>query len=80
MEIERYYVRENEWKYIRPRGDIGRHFKELKSLISLLKRERLSPEEFLKEIEDEILKIKKDPDNISTRGESRGKMKKASRK
>lgn len=69
-------LRENEWKHIRPRNDIGRHFKELKSLISLLKRERLSPNEFLKEIENEILKIKKDPLNISTRGDSKGKIKK----
>ncbi|MFA6585788.1 MAG: ATP-dependent DNA helicase [Candidatus Paceibacterota bacterium] len=69
-------LRENEWKHIRPRGDIGRHFKELKSLISLLKRERLTPEEFMIEIEGEISEIKKDPENISTRGESKGKMKK----
>lgn len=69
-------LRENEWEYIRPRNDIGRHFKELKSLISLLKRERLSPEEFLKEIEKEIIEIKKNPDSISSRGESKGKMKK----
>jgi len=69
-------LREDEWEYLRPRGDIGRHFKELKSLISLLKRERLSPEEFMKEIEKEIVKIKKDPDSVSTRGESKGKMKK----
>ena len=69
-------LRENEWEHIRPRGDIGRHFKELKSLISLLKRERLSPDEFLKEIESEMSKIKKDPESISTRGESKGKMKK----
>lgn len=69
-------LREQEWKHIRPRGDIGRHFKELKSLISLLKRERLSPEEFKKEIEDEISKIENDEESISTRGESKGKMKK----
>ena len=69
-------LRENEWKHIRPRGDAGRHFKELKSLISLLKRERMSPEEFLEEIEKEITHIKKDPESISTRGESKGKMKK----
>lgn len=69
-------LREREWQHLRPRGDIGRHFKELKSLISLLKRERLSPEEFLKEIENEITNIKKDPESISTRGESKGKMKK----
>ncbi|PIR69123.1 hypothetical protein COU48_00250 [Candidatus Nomurabacteria bacterium CG10_big_fil_rev_8_21_14_0_10_03_31_7] len=69
-------LRENEWKHIRPRNDIGRYFKELKSLISLLKRERLNPSEFLEEIENEILKIKKDPLSISTRGESKGKIKK----
>lgn len=69
-------LRENEWQYLRPRGDIGRYFKELKSLISLLKRERLSPEEFLKEIEKEIVEIKRNPENISTRGESKGKIKK----
>ena len=69
-------LRENEWKHLRPRGDIGRYFKELKSLISLLKRERLSPSDFLKEIENEIKETKKDPENISTRGESKGKMKK----
>jgi len=69
-------LRENEWKHLHPRGDIGRHFKELKSLISLLKREGLSPSNFLKEIENEIEAIKKDPENISTRGESKGKLKK----
>src|SRR3989344_1888725 len=69
-------LRENDWKYLSPRGDIGRHFKELKSLISLLKRDRMSPEEFMEEIEKEIVKIKKDPDSISTRGENKGKIKK----
>ncbi|MCM2339099.1 MAG: ATP-dependent helicase [Burkholderiales bacterium] len=69
-------LRENDWKYLRPRNDVGRYFKELKSLISLLKRERMTPEEFLKEIENEILDIKKSPGSISTRGESKGKMKK----
>lgn len=69
-------LHENEWEYLRPRGDIGRHFKELKSLISLLKRERLSPEKFLQEIKKEIKKIKEDPESLSTRGESKGKMKK----
>ncbi|MFA6251393.1 MAG: ATP-dependent DNA helicase [Candidatus Paceibacterota bacterium] len=69
-------LRENDWTHIRPRGDIGRYFKELKSLISLLKRERLTPEDFMIEIESEIKNIKENPDNISTRGESKGKMKK----
>ena len=69
-------LRENEWKHIRPRGDIGRHFKELKSLISLLKRERMSPEEFENEIEKEISSLNKNPESVSTRGESKGRLKK----
>jgi DNA helicase-2/ATP-dependent DNA helicase PcrA len=69
-------LRENEWEHLRPRGDIGRHFGELKSLVSLLKRERLSPKEFFKEIEDEIKNIEQNPENISSRGENKGKLKK----
>ncbi len=69
-------LRQNEWQYLRPRGDIGRHFKELRSLVSLLKRERLSPRDFLDEIEKEIQAIQNDPESISSRGETKGKMKK----
>lgn len=69
-------LRENEWQYLKPKDDIGRYFKELKSLISLLKRENLSPQEFLAEIEKEIIFIKEDSNSIASRGENKGKLKK----
>jgi DNA helicase-2/ATP-dependent DNA helicase PcrA len=69
-------LHENEWQYLRPRGDASRYFRDLKSLISLLKRERLSPENFKKQIDTEIKNLEENPDNISSRGESKGKLKK----
>lgn len=69
-------LEENDWKFIRPRSDASRYFRDLKSLISLLKRERISPVNFEKEIQDEIKRIEKDPDSISSRGESKGELKK----
>ncbi len=65
----------NEWQYIRPRGDVARYFGDLKSLISLLKREGLSPEQFLDAVDLAIEKIKNDPDNISSRGARKGELK-----
>jgi DNA helicase-2/ATP-dependent DNA helicase PcrA len=65
-----------EWEYIRPRTNPTMYFSELKQLISILKRERLSPEEFLKEVESDIKSLENDPESISTRGDSKGKMKK----
>ncbi|MEK7113644.1 MAG: ATP-dependent DNA helicase [Patescibacteria group bacterium] len=69
-------LEENEWDYIKPRSDTARYFRDLKSLISILKRERQSPEIFEQSILQEIEKIKKDPDNISSRGSTKGEMKK----
>ncbi len=66
----------NEWQYLRPRSDTSRYFNDLKSLISLLKRERINPEDFERSIKEEIEKIKNDPENISSRGESKGELKK----
>ncbi|TSC77695.1 MAG: DNA helicase II / ATP-dependent DNA helicase PcrA [Parcubacteria group bacterium Gr01-1014_24] len=69
-------LHDNDWEYIRPRSDASRYFGDLKSLISLLKRERLSPEEFLIEIEKDISGLKENPENISSRGESKGQIRK----
>ncbi len=66
----------NEWKYLRPRGNTSMYFRDLKSIISLLKRERMSPEDFKIEIEKEIETLKNDPSSISSRGESKGRLKK----
>ena len=66
----------NDWESLRPRGDKTRYFADLKSLISILKRERISAKRFLSEVEEEMESLEKNPDNISTRGESKGQLKK----
>ncbi len=66
----------NDWDYIKTRGNSAQYFNDLKSLISLLKKERLTPEIFLDFINQEIESLKKDPDSISSRGESKGEIKK----
>ena len=69
-------LHKNDWKYIRPRSETSRYFRDLKSFISFLKRERITPEHFKNEIEKEIKNIERDPLSISTRGERKGEMKK----
>ncbi len=64
------------WEYIRPRGDASRYFRDLKSLISFLKRERITPGKFEREIKDEISTLENDASSISSRGESKGALKK----
>ncbi|MBY0328838.1 ATP-dependent helicase, partial [Patescibacteria group bacterium] len=64
------------WQYLRPRGNSVKYFSDLKSLISLLKRERLTAESFLAEVERDITALEESPDSISTRGPSKGQLKK----
>ncbi len=66
----------NEWEHIRPRADNARYFGDLKNLISLLKRERMDPKEFENLIKQEIKRIEADPENISSRGPTKGELKK----
>ncbi|HEY4513147.1 MAG TPA: ATP-dependent DNA helicase [Candidatus Paceibacterota bacterium] len=63
------------WEYLRPRGDRARYFQDLKSIISLLKRERITNEEFKDAIKTEIKNLSEDEENISTRGKSKGELK-----
>ena len=70
-------LQSNDWKYLRPRSNPAMYFNDLKGLISLLKRERISDTEFLNEIEKEIEYLENDPGSISTRGSSKGEIKKA---
>jgi len=49
----------NEWQYLRPRADPSRYFSDLRSLISLLKRERITSKTFLAEVEKEIKSLSK---------------------
>jgi DNA helicase II / ATP-dependent DNA helicase PcrA len=69
-------LHEYEWNYIRPRTNPAQYFADLKGLISILKRERLTPAMFLEEVDKEIESLKQDPESISTRGESKGQIKK----
>ncbi len=69
-------LNDNDWEYISPRGNPSMYFSDLKQLISILKRERISAETFLSNINEDIKNLKEDPDNISSRGDSKGKIKK----
>ncbi len=66
----------NDWEYLRPRGNSAQYFYDIRSLITLLKRENISPDQFLKDINKEIEDLKLDPSSISSRGESKGEIKK----
>lgn len=69
-------LQDGNWEYLRPRTDPSKYFHDLKSLISILKRERMSPEQFLYEVEKDITSLQDDPSNISSRGETKGQLKK----
>lgn len=73
-------LNDNDWEYISPRGNPAMYFNDLKQLISVLKRERISESQLLSYIEEDIKSLKEDPDNISTRGESKGSLKKETEK
>ncbi len=66
---------ENHFEHLTSRNNKSQYFKDIKSLVSLLKREKLSPDDFSEEIKKEIRDIKNDESNISTRGESKGSLK-----
>lgn len=65
-----------EWKYLRPRANPSAYFSDIRNLISLLKRERMTPQEFKKEIDAEIQSLKDDPASTSSRGATKGALKK----
>ena len=68
-------LEEGEWAHIRPRSDSAKYFSDLKSLISLLKRENISPEDFLVQVDAEIENLRTDPENLSSRGARKGELK-----
>ncbi len=65
-----------DWEYLRPRTDPAKYFHDLRGLISILKRERMTPEQFLSSVEYEIKTLAEDPDSVSSRGPSKGQLKK----
>lgn len=66
---------EHDFEHLRTRTNKALYFHDIKSLVSLLKRERLSPDVFAEEIRKEIETIRNDDGNISTRGASKGQLK-----
>ena len=66
----------NKWEYLRPRGDAMRYFADLRSFISLMKRERITKEDFIVATEQEIKFLENNEDNIAKRGEHKGELKK----
>ncbi|MFA6353780.1 MAG: ATP-dependent DNA helicase [Candidatus Paceibacterota bacterium] len=66
----------HDWEYLRPRANPSMYFGDLKQLISILKRERITVTEFLSFVEEEIDNLKNNKENISSRGESKGQLKK----
>jgi len=66
----------NDWEYLRPRADYLRYVGDLRSLISLLARERISRADLGSAIKNEVDSLEKDEKSFSTRGESKGKLKK----
>jgi DNA helicase-2/ATP-dependent DNA helicase PcrA len=69
-------LNENNFEHISPIANRVRYFGELKQLISLLKRERVTSEEFLLYIGNDIENLKNDPESVSKRGENKGEIKK----
>lgn len=69
-------MEKNDWEYLRPRGNSSQYFYDIRSLVTLLKRENITPKEFLSEINKDIKNLKSDPASISSRGESKGELKK----
>lgn len=65
-----------QWNYLRPRANPSMYFRDLKLLISLLKRDRVTPDAFRLLVSQDIDLITNDPESISSRGETKGQLKK----
>jgi DNA helicase-2/ATP-dependent DNA helicase PcrA len=65
-----------EWKHLRPRANKAQYVRDIGSLISVLKRERIDGGQFKQSILEDIERLKQDPTSISSRGESKGQLKK----
>src|SRR3989344_5672204 len=65
-----------KWEYLRPRGDRARYFADLKSLASLLGRERISAGDFAVAVAKDIKDLSESEASRSTRGRSKGELKK----
>lgn len=69
-------LEQQTWQYLRPRSNKTMYVGDIKSLISLLKRDRYTPALLREEIVKDIAMLRNDPASISSRGESKGLLKK----
>ncbi len=69
-------LQNNTWEYLRTRSSNSRYFRDLKSFISFLKRERITADSIEDQVNTDIKYLAEDPTSISSRGESKGKLKK----
>jgi DNA helicase-2/ATP-dependent DNA helicase PcrA len=72
-----YLLDNNDWQHLRSRSDSTKYFHDVRSLVSMLKREKITPEDFAIKIDKEIESLELDPESISSRGESKGQIKQA---
>lgn len=68
-------LQSHKWEYLRPRSNNSKYYHDLKSMISFLKRERLSPDVFESNIKTEIKNLENRPENLSSRGPTKGELK-----
>lgn len=64
------------WEYLRPRTNSAMFVKDIQSTFSAIKRDAISPEALKQAVEEDIVAMQHDPANISSRGESKGQLKK----
>jgi DNA helicase-2/ATP-dependent DNA helicase PcrA len=69
-----------QWQYLRPRSNSTMFVHDIQSTISLLKRDRINPDTFRQLIIEDIERITHDPEHVSSRGETKGQLKKEAEK
>lgn len=68
-------LRSHKWDSISPLSDSGMYYRNIRHLISLLKRERIAADEMLVHLDGDIEEIKNNPNNVSSRGARKGELK-----
>lgn len=64
------------WNYFRARSQKTNYLKDIKQTINILKRDRCTPSFLQEAVQKEIQTIKEDPESISSRGATKGMIKK----
>lgn len=73
--LVREIIKDNKYKKLRPLGEPDYYVQKIISAVSESKKEAWTPEMLREHAKAEIERIKEDPNSISSRGASKGKMK-----